>query len=70
VAVRIFTNAIQALLMQFKEWFSDDKEREEFGEKVIAEFQNPTYHLYSPMFVCQWNRADLEVYGNRTKAKY
>jgi hypothetical protein len=47
-------------MIQLKEWFPDDEEREEAGRQIVKDFGNPAYHMYAPMYYLPlWNYIDL-----------
>ena len=50
-ALSVFRGALMALTEHMKKCYPDDRERDEFAQRVKADLENPEYHLYTISYV-------------------
>lgn len=49
-AVHVWNSASVAMVELLRDWIPDPEERKLYAEKITADYKNPAYHMYSPMY--------------------
>jgi len=60
-AIHVWNSASVAMVELLRDWIPDQEERKLYAEKVTADYENPAYHLYSPMYVVIGRKPPAEV---------